>query len=120
VNADPVQTIADPLTPLVKRYEGDVFRFLRSMVGNEDTARDLTQETFLKLKSHAHDAGRALVYKVARSCALDHFRRRSVRSRYESPATEEVLDRQPAPVRESPDRQARQGVPPRMERTFVS
>ena len=46
-----------PLDGLARDHAAAVFRFLRSLVGDADLARDLVQDTFLKLHRHAHEAG---------------------------------------------------------------
>ena len=73
-----------PLDMLIQEHAAGVFRYLRSVVREEDASRDLLHDTFLKLSPHARDAGRALVYTVARSCALDHLRRRRTRQKHET------------------------------------
>lgn len=75
------------LTALVAAHAAGVQRYLRVLTGDAELARDLVQETFLKLDRHAEGAGSALVFTVARSCALDHLRRRRVRDRHERPTT---------------------------------
>lgn len=61
------------LVGLACDHAAAVFRFLRSLVDDADLARDLVQDTFLKLHDHADGAGPGLVFSVARSCALDHL-----------------------------------------------
>jgi len=92
------------LTALVENHGAGVFRYLRSLVGDADLARDLAQDTFLKLHAHADKAGAALFFTVARSCALDHLRRQRVRRGRETAAGEPLLAAAPAPASDRPDR----------------
>ena len=93
-----------PLDGLARDHAAAVFRFLRSLVGDADLARDLVQDTFLKLHRHAHEAGPGLVFSVARSCALDHQRRQRTRRGHEGASDDgEWLD-VPAAATARPDR----------------
>lgn len=67
----------------VERFYADhregVFRYLRRMVGAHETARDLTQEVFLRVSRagvpDAPEIGRrAWVFRIARNLALNHLR----------------------------------------------
>jgi len=67
----------------VERFCADhrdgVFRYLRRIVGGPETARDLTQEVFLRVSKaglpEATDTGRrAWVFRIARNLALNHVR----------------------------------------------
>ncbi len=79
------------LDRLMAEHAVGVFRYLCAMVGNGDSARDLRQDTFLKLQHQADHAGKALVYTVARNCALDYLRRQRSRNRFESTTDPETL-----------------------------
>jgi RNA polymerase sigma factor (sigma-70 family) len=92
------------LAALVESHGAGVVRYLRSLVGDGDLARDLAQDTFLKLHAHADGAGAALVFTVARSCALDHLRRQKVRRGHEVTDAESLAAAAPAPERYRPDR----------------
>ncbi len=108
MTAVPTLPTPDALTALADQHGAGVLRYLRSLVGDGDTARDLLQETFLRLHGRAEGAGAPLVYTVARSCAIDHLRRRRVRRRAEvvDPAAREAAAaRHPAPVGRQPDRE---------------
>jgi RNA polymerase sigma-70 factor (ECF subfamily) len=70
---------------LFRAHEQRVFRFLCRVVGHTDTARDLTQDVFLRVaegRMPAVTAGQELawMYRVARNLALDHLRHLKVRS----------------------------------------
>jgi len=63
-------------------YSGDVFRFVRSIVGDEHEAEDITQTVFLKLMRVIRKYERGTVpftawlMRVARNAAIDHLRER--------------------------------------------
>ena len=64
---------------LFAEHQQGVFRYLCRIVGRTETARDLTQEVFLRVsRSSAPDADsagrRAWVFKIARNLALNHLR----------------------------------------------
>jgi RNA polymerase sigma-70 factor (ECF subfamily) len=67
---------------LYVRYSGDVYRFVRSIVGDEHDAEDVTQTVFLKLMSVIGRYRReavpfaAWLIRVARNAAIDHLRER--------------------------------------------
>jgi RNA polymerase sigma-70 factor (ECF subfamily) len=97
----------ESLEGLVNDHGAGIFRFLRSLVGDEDTARDLVQDTFLKLRSKVggcEEIGKALVYTVARNCALDHLRRQRTRNAHTSRADFQIVAEQVGSERERPDR----------------
>jgi RNA polymerase sigma-70 factor (ECF subfamily) len=64
---------------LFAAHRDRVFRYLSRFVGHGDTARDLTQEVFLRVSRgpvpESDDAGRrAWVFRIARNLALNHVR----------------------------------------------
>ncbi len=67
---------------LYDRYSADVYRFVRSIVGDEHDAEDVTQTVFLKLISVIGRYRReavpfaAWLIRVARNAAIDHLRER--------------------------------------------
>jgi RNA polymerase sigma-70 factor (ECF subfamily) len=71
-----------PDTPRVERlyltYQPQVLRYLTRMLGQRETAQDLTQETFLRATtSDAPDhepQQRAWIFRIARNLALNHIR----------------------------------------------
>jgi RNA polymerase sigma-70 factor (ECF subfamily) len=65
------------------RFEGKVFGYLWRMVGDEQSARDLTQETFLRAWQHFQELAPdrkpvAWLFRVAANLALSHLRRRGI------------------------------------------
>lgn len=70
------------LNDLMDRHATPVFHFLCRMVGNEDDANDLAQETFVRVfKSRdsfrANEKFSAWLYTIAANLARNHFRWRS-------------------------------------------
>ena len=67
---------------LYVRYSSDVHRFVRSIVGDEHDAEDVTQTVFLKLMCVIDKYRReevpfaAWLIRVARNAAIDHLRER--------------------------------------------
>jgi RNA polymerase sigma-70 factor, ECF subfamily len=67
---------------LYARFSSDVYRFVRSIVGDEHDAEDVTQTVFLKLISVIHRYKReavpfaAWLIRVSRNAAIDHLRER--------------------------------------------
>jgi RNA polymerase sigma-70 factor (ECF subfamily) len=70
------------LNDLMERHATPVFHFLCRMVGNEDDANDLAQETFVRVFK-SHDSYRAdqrfstWLFTIAANLARNHFRWRS-------------------------------------------
>lgn len=63
-------------------YEHQVFGYLMRMTGDEQTAYDLSQETFLRAWQHfakisGYDNPSAWLFRVATNLALSHLRRRA-------------------------------------------
>lgn len=92
------------MTALVAAHAAGVQRYLRVLTGDAELARELAQETFLKLNAHAEAAGSALIFTIARSCALDHWRRQRVRAGHERPATARDVADAPSATGARPDR----------------
>lgn len=80
-----ISVAPDPITDyanLFERYQTELIRYLYSLVGEVETARDLTQETFLRgyplwLEKPERTGWRPLLYKIATNCGLDLLRRRN-------------------------------------------
>ena len=88
--------LADAELLFAEHHQG-VFRYLCRIVGRTETARDLTQEVFLRVsRSPAPDANsagrRAWVFKIARNLALNHLRD----TRHEAGTVELVESAEPA------------------------
>ena len=88
------------LNELMERHATPVFHFLCRMLGNEDDANDLAQETFVRV-FRARDSFRTnekfstWLYTIAANLARNHFRWRSrhpnVSLETESPGTDQTL-----------------------------
>ncbi len=70
----------DAFGDLVRRYEGELFGYLRRYVGDADLAADVFQNTFLLVftKAHQFEAGRPVrpwLYTIATNQAIDAMRR---------------------------------------------
>lgn len=70
------------LNDLMERHDEQVFRFLCRMVGNEDDARDLAQETFARVfrartQFRLGDKFSTWLYAIAANLARNHFRWRA-------------------------------------------
>lgn len=77
---------------LFDAHRAGLCRYLTRIVGQPDTARDLTQEVFLRVSRTAVPAGsadgqRAWVFRIARNLALNHLRDQQRR-----PATTALVD----------------------------
>jgi RNA polymerase sigma-70 factor (ECF subfamily) len=69
---------------LVRRYERELFGYLRRYLGDDDLADDVFQNTFVQvfLKIHQYEPGRAArpwLYAIATNQAIDALRRRNRR-----------------------------------------
>ena len=75
---------ADLFGELVRRYERELYGYLRRYLGRDDLAEDVFQNTFLAVfrKIHHYQPGRAArpwLYTIATNQAIDATRRRSRR-----------------------------------------
>ncbi len=65
-----------------EKYVDDIYRFIYYKVGNSEEARDITSLVFLKTwnyileeKLEGSKSLKSFVYKVARNCVVDHYRK---------------------------------------------
>ena len=70
------------LNDLMERHAGPIFHFLCRMVGNEDDANDLAQETFARVfraraSFRLNDKFSTWLYTIAANLARNHFRWRA-------------------------------------------
>ncbi len=77
---------------LFDAHRAGLCRYLTRIVGQPDTARDLTQEVFLRVSrttvpEGSADGQRAWVFRIARNLALNHLRDQQRR-----PATTSLID----------------------------
>lgn len=71
--------------PLVRRYERELFGYLRRYVGDDDLADDVFQNTFVQVfvKIAQYEPGRPArpwIYAIATNQAIDALRRRNRRA----------------------------------------
>src|SRR5437660_5689196 len=69
---------------LVRRYQRPIAAYIYRMVGDYDTALDLTQEVFIKVynslsRYRAEFKFSTWIYKIAHNAAIDYLRRHAVR-----------------------------------------
>ena len=69
---------------LVRRYQRPIAAYVYRMVGNYESALDLTQEIFIKVynslsRYRAEFKFSTWIYKIAHNAAVDHLRRSSTR-----------------------------------------
>lgn len=74
---------ADCFEELVKRYNRPIASFIFRMVGNRETALDLSQEVFIKVygsleRYKPEFKFSTWIYKIASNTAIDHLRKSSV------------------------------------------
>src|SRR5882757_7099623 len=68
---------------LVRRYQRPIAAYVYRMVGDYDSALDLTQEVFIKVynslaRYRAEFKFSTWIYKIAHNAAIDYLRRHSV------------------------------------------
>jgi RNA polymerase sigma-70 factor, ECF subfamily len=93
---------------LVRRYDRDVLRLALHLVHRTEDARDIYQESFLRVYRNLHRfrfecSFYTWLYRIVTNVALDHLRRRTSRPEDQAPVPEETesgtrdfFDRQPA------------------------
>src|SRR6476469_10238026 len=69
---------------LVRRYQRPISAYVYRMVGNYESALDLTQEIFIKVynsldRYRSEFKFSTWIYKIAHNAAIDHLRRHAVR-----------------------------------------
>ena len=80
---------------LVRRYDRDVLRLAMNIVHRPEDARDIYQETFLKVYRNLHRfrfecSFYTWLYRVATNVGLDYLRRRTTRREDQAPVPEEA------------------------------
>ncbi|MGL4423562.1 MAG: RNA polymerase sigma factor, partial [Gemmataceae bacterium] len=81
---------SDGFAGLVRRYEREIFGYLRRYLGSEDLAADVFQNTFLAIykKIAQYEPGRPArpwIYAIATNQAIDAMRRKARRERLLEP-----------------------------------
>lgn len=102
----------DLLAALIAQYEYRLFRYLLYLTGSEDAARDMFQETWLRVlaRGHQYDGVSRFdswLFSIARHLVIDSSRRRKIDS------LDELLD----PARDGPaqEPQSSEGASPLAE-----
>lgn len=88
----------DALQECYRRYQRELYLYLRTLCASAPLAEDLLQETFLRALlalPEAHTNIRAWLYRVARNLALDHLHRARGP---EPPLPESQADDSPGPL----------------------
>ena len=92
---------------LVRRYDRDVLRLAMNLVKRPEDARDIYQESFLRVYRNLHRfrfecSFYTWLYRIVTNVGLDHLRRRTSRREDQAPVAEEsesgtrdFFDRQP-------------------------
>lgn len=99
----------DPLARCYDAHAKGLFAYLLSLTHEEEDARDLLQETFLRLARQpdlldAARSERAVLFRIAHNLAMDLHRRRTVRDRFlQSQGAQDSIPFAPA---EDPDEAA--------------
>ena len=70
---------------LVRRYQRPIVSYVYRMVGDQDSALDVTQEVFIKVYNSLERYSpeykfSTWLYRIARNAAIDHLRRNSVQT----------------------------------------
>ena len=91
----------EALQVLVRRYRAKIIRYANYLLGNEDDAKDVAQETFLRIlkaaKTYTPTAKFATyLYKIAANLCRDEFRKRSRRPLISLDDTIEIGDEEDA------------------------
>src|SRR5277367_4555232 len=104
---------------LVRRYDRDVLRLALNLVHRSEDARDIYQESFLRVYRNLHRfrfecSFYTWLYRIVTNVALDHLRRRTTRREDQAPAAldqdggaaPDFFDRQPElSARANPEKQ---------------
>jgi RNA polymerase sigma factor (sigma-70 family) len=82
--ATAVSGVEGSFEELVRRYQRPISAYVYRMVGNYESALDLTQEIFIKVYSslsryRAEFKFSTWIYKIAHNAAIDHLRRTATR-----------------------------------------
>lgn len=100
----------DWIRSALDRYEGELVRYAQRLTGDSEQARDVVQETFLRLcrQDHAELDGRLgkWLFTVCRNRAIDVRRKESRMTALAEPKTAETSSREPSPATTAEDRDA--------------
>src|ERR671914_330278 len=87
----------DGFEELVRRYQRPIVAYVYRMVGDYDSALDLTQEVFIKVynslgRYRSEYKFSTWIYKIAHNAAIDHLRRHTARE--QTLSNSDVAERQ--------------------------
>lgn len=96
---------------LVRKYDQDVLRLALNMMRRPEDARDIYQESFLKVYKNLHRfrfecSFYTWVYRIVTNVCLDHLRRRNTRREEQAPESGETSRSEEAGRSDYFDRQA--------------
>ena len=82
---------------LVRRYDRDVLRLALNLVHRQEDARDIYQESFMRVYRNLHRfrfecSFYTWLYRIVTNVALDHLRRRTSRKEDQAPALEDQTE----------------------------
>lgn len=103
------QLAGNDLVGCFAEYRTEIYRFVFRIVGCEDTAHDLVQDTYLRLFDYVSEQEiqnpRAFIYKIANNLALDYLRSQKRRTAMidssemsENPLNEQALAEDPQTI----------------------
>ena len=106
---------------LVRRYQRPIAAYVYRMVGDYDSALDLTQEVFIKVynslaRYRSEFKFSTWIYKIAHNAAIDHLRRHAVREQALTGSVDgerrevAIESRRPTPEQESERRERRSEI----------
>ncbi|MEM6883784.1 MAG: sigma-70 family RNA polymerase sigma factor [Verrucomicrobiota bacterium] len=100
------------LRDAVQQYEGSLLRYTHQFTGDLETARDVVQESFIKLcrqkPDKVGDPPGAWLYRVCRNRALDIYRGRIRRKEVSDESLPEVISTEQGPEADSIARDRRE------------
>jgi len=87
---------ADAISNLFREHNRSLVRFILTRVGNEQEAKEVAQEAYVRLLQLDQGVGvsylRWYLFKIARHIATDRYRQRGIRARLDSKDTAPDLD----------------------------
>jgi len=106
---------------LVRRYQRPIAAYVYRMVGDYDSALDLTQEVFIKVynslaRYRSEFKFSTWIYKIAHNAAIDHLRRHAVREQALTGSVDgerrevAIESRRPTPEHESERKERRSEI----------
>ena len=106
-----METLYKEVTQLVKLHETALVRYAQSIVRDADSARDITQDTFIKFLNKRKDGEevknvKAWLYRVVYNMAVDTVRKRQRHSNLEDHVRDNAIpkmERRPDEVLENKD-----------------